>query len=218
MAAEQTADKQVRQAAATATAQPEPDTRERIVRAALRVIGEGGIEAVSNRRLAKEAGVALGSLTYHFPSQTELLRESLLLYASEEVERLEEIATSLEAGEPSVQQVVEEVARIAGETAIGPEQLAVYELYLQAARDDALREAAQRCFAAYDDVAIAALKALGLPSSPAHARVVVALITGASLRMIGSGERDDEGLLLGLATLAQGAGAGDVKAPATEAQ
>src|ERR1044072_3485734 len=63
---------------------PTTDTRARILHATLRVIAAGGIGAVSNRRVATEAGVALGSLTYHFPSQTALLRDSLLLYADEE--------------------------------------------------------------------------------------------------------------------------------------
>lgn len=180
-------------------------TRERILRAALRLIGRHGVEAVSNRLLAKEAGVALGSLTYHFPSQGELLRESLLLYVSEEVDRLEAIAVAIEAGEPTLEQVVVEVARISGETVFAPEELAVLELHLQAARDPQLQEASRRCFEAFDGVAMAALAALGLPSTPEHARVVVALITGTSVRTIGSGERDEQALILGLTTLARGA-------------
>jgi DNA-binding transcriptional regulator YbjK len=180
-------------------------TRERILRAALRVIGESGVDAVSNRRLAKDAGVALGSLTYHFPSQTELLRESMLLYVSEQVARLTEIADSIRAGEPTVEQVATEVERIAASSAYGPEQIAELELHLQAARDPELQEASRRCFEAYDEVAIAALQTLGFPATAVHARVVVALINGVSLRFLGTGVRDDSGLALGLMTLARGA-------------
>lgn len=180
-------------------------TRERILRAALRVIGESGVDAVSNRRLAREAGVALGSLTYHFPSQTELLRESMLLYVSEQVARLTEIADSIRAGEPTVEQVAIEVERIASSSVYGPEQIAELELHLQAARDPELQEASRRCFEAYDGVAIAALQTLGFPATAVHARVVVALINGVSLRFLGTGVRDDSGLALGLMTLARGA-------------
>lgn len=182
-------------------------TRARILRATLRVIGEHGVEAVSNRRLAKEAGVALGSLTYHFPSQTELLRESLLLYVAEEVARLNEIAEQMRAGDPTVEQVAQEVERIASESVYGPEQIAELELHLQAARDPALQEASRRCFAAYDQVAVAALEALGFPATEVHARILVALISGTSLRFLGTGERDDSGLALGLMTLARGVAA-----------
>lgn len=180
--------------------------RERILEAALRMIGRDGIAAVSNRRLASEAGVALGSLTYHFPSQTELLRESLLLYTNREIDRLNAIAEEIKAGDPSLQEVLAKVVEVAEATENGPEQIAVHELHLQAGRDPALREASKRCFAAYDGIAIAALTALGLPSTAAHARVVVALIGGSELRAIGSGESDRQALALGLALLARGAG------------
>lgn len=189
------------------------ETREKILRAALKIIGSEGIGAVSNRRLAAEAGVALGSLTYHFPAQSDLLRESLLLDMNEEVERLEALTMQIKSGSPSLEEVLTSVVQIASDsmaasgTARWAEQLAVYELHLQAARDPQLHEASKRCFEAFDGVATAALEALGLPSSPEHARVVVALITGTQLRAIGSGEDDQAALGLGLALLARGAGA-----------
>lgn len=181
--------------------------REKILRAALRVIGEDGVQAVSNRRLAKEAGVALGSLTYHFPSQTELLRESLLLYMNHEIERLNAVSEAIKAGSPTLEEVLQQVVQVAVENVNGPEQLAVHELHLQAGRDPELRDASKRCFEAYDGLAIAALEALGMPSTPAHARVVVALISGASLRAIGTAETDEQALGLGLAILARGVSA-----------
>jgi AcrR family transcriptional regulator len=188
-------------------------TRERILRAALKLIGSDGIGAVSNRRLAAEAEVSLGTLTYHFPSQNELLKESLLLDMSEEVERLTRIAEAIKNDEPSLEQVLEQTVQIASESmpsqgnARWAEQLAVYELHLQAARDPELHDASRRCFEAFDAVAVAALEALGLPSSPEHARVVVALITGVQLRAIGTGEHDEAGLALALTLLAKGASA-----------
>lgn len=187
-------------------------TREKILRAALRVIGSEGVGAVSNRRLASEAGVALGSLTYHFPSQNDLLRESLLLDMREEVERLNALTATIRDANPSLEQVLSNIAEIASESFASPgnarwaEQLAVYELHLQAARDPELHDASRRCFEAFDGVATAALEALGLPSTPEHARVVVALITGVQLRGIGTGEHDEAGLMLALTLLAAGAG------------
>ncbi|MBI5311180.1 MAG: TetR family transcriptional regulator [Actinobacteria bacterium] len=179
------------------------DTRDRILRATLRVIGEHGVEAVSNRRLAKEAGVALGSLTYHFPSQTELLRESLLLYVNDEVARLNEIAAVLRESQPNVETVAAEVERLAsGE--LGPEAVAELELHLQASRDPALQEASARCFAAYDDVAAAALQALGIPDAESNARIVVALISGMAIRRLGTGQTDATGLATALVTLFRG--------------
>jgi AcrR family transcriptional regulator len=181
------------------------DTREQILRAALRVIGEHGVSAVSNRRIAKEAGVALGSLTYHFPSQTELLRESLLLYASDEARRLSELAAALRASDVPIEVAAAEVERIATAMQFGTEQIAELELHLQAARDPELQEASRRCFDAYDGVATAALQMLGIPQPERHARTVVALISGMALRRLGTGEQDSRGLGDALVTLSRGA-------------
>lgn len=180
-------------------------TRERILRATLRVIGEQGIGAVSNRLLASEAGVALGSLTYHFPSQTELLRESLMLYVNEEVVRLNAIADALRAADVTVEQVAVEIERNVNESILGPEAVAEFELHLQAARDPELQEASRRCFAAYDEVAIAALESLGVPDAERHARTVVAFLSGLAVRRLGTGDDDASGTADALLAFIHGA-------------
>jgi AcrR family transcriptional regulator len=197
--------------AATETARQDgreaPDTRERILRATLDLIGREGIGAVSNRRLAEVAGVALGSLTYHFPSQEELLRESLLLYVGEEVVRLEAIAADLRARRPrpSPEEVAAEVQQIAADSSDRPEQVAELELHLRASRDVALQDASRRCFAAYEGVAAAALEAFGVPDASRHARAVVALMTGMGVQRLGSGAHDASGVADALLTIVRGA-------------
>lgn len=180
-----------------------PDTRERILRATIELIGGEGVPAVTNRRVAAEAGVALGSLTYHFPSQVDLLRESMLLFVGEEVARLEEIAAELRRGKPSVQEVADEVERIAEESSNRIQQLAEFELHLQAARDPALREASLRCFEAYEGVAAAALEMFDVPDPGRHARTIVALMYGLGLRRLAAGE-DAAGVAESLLTIVRG--------------
>jgi DNA-binding transcriptional regulator YbjK len=184
-----------------------PDTRERILRAALELIGREGISAVSNRRIAAAAGVSLGSLTYHYPSQVDLLRDSLLLFVGEEVARLEGIAADLRARRPrpSTEEVAAEIQRIASQSVERPEQVAELELHLCASRDSALRDASRRCFAAYEGVAAAALEAFGVPDAQRHARAVVALMTGMGLQRLGSGVHDASGLADALLTVVRGA-------------
>ncbi len=183
------------------------DTREHILRVAFELIGAEGIGAISNRRLAMAAGVSLGSLTYHFPSQEELLRECLLLYVEEEVDRLEEIANGLRSRRPppSRGEVGAEVQRIASESIASPEHVAELELHLRASREPALQDASRRCFAAYEGLAAAALEALGVPGADRHARVVVAVITGIGVRQLGAGRDDAEGLADALRTIVTGA-------------
>jgi DNA-binding transcriptional regulator YbjK len=187
-----------------ATAAP-PDTRERILRATIELIGREGVSAVTNRRVAGAAGVALGSLTYHFPSQVDLLRESLLLFVGEEVARLETIAADLRRRRPGLEQVAAEVERIVQESDNRIQQLAEAELHLQAARDPALQEASLRCFEAYEAVAVAALETLEVPDAERHARAVIALMYGMSLRRLGSGSESAFGIADGLLMIVRGA-------------
>lgn len=193
--------------ALTSTA-PLSDTRARILHATLRVIAAGGIAAVSNRRVAAEAGVALGSLTYHFPSQTDLLRGSLLLYAAEEVARLEALAAELRASggaEPSAEQAAAVVEQVVARGSGRPEEIAELELHLHASRDPALHDASRRCFGAYEDFAAAALEALGVPEPQRHARTVVALMCGLGVRRLGTGEHHAAGTAEALLTVVRGA-------------
>jgi DNA-binding transcriptional regulator YbjK len=189
---------------------PTSDTRARILHATLRVIAVGGIGAVSNRRVAAEAGVALGSLTYHFRSQTDLLRDSLLLYAEEEVARLEALAAELRtgtdaAGGPSAEQAAAVVEQVAARDAGRPEEIAELELHLHASRDPELHDASRRCFAAYEEFAAAALAALGVPEPARHARTVVALLCGLGVRRLGTGEHHAAGTADALLTVVRGA-------------
>lgn len=183
-----------------------PDTRERILRATIELIGREGIGAVTNRRVATAAGVALGSLTYHFDSQVDLLRESLLLFVGEEVARQEEIAAELRRRRPSIEQVATEVERLVEESGRQIQQLAEIELHLQAARDPELQEASRRCFDAYEKVAAAALENFDVPEPARHARSIVALMYGMGLRRLGTGSADASGVADGLLTLVRGVG------------
>jgi AcrR family transcriptional regulator len=179
-------------------------TRERILRATLDLIAAEGVAAVTNRRVAAAASVSLGSLTYHFASQTDLLRESLLLYVDEETARRELVARELEREGVSLERVAETVEQLAGAASEIPRQIAELELHLQAARDPELREASQRCFAAHERIAVAALTALGIDDGDRHATTVVALITGLAVRRLAGGGEDASGTADALITLVRG--------------
>lgn len=181
------------------------DTRERILRATIELIAEEGIGAVTNRRVAATAGVALGSLTYHFPSQVDLLRESLLLFVGEEVTRQEAIAADLRRRRTSVEEVAAEVQRVVQETGNRVQQLAELELHLQAARDPELQDASRRCFEAYEGVAAAGLELLEVPDAERHAGTIVAMLYGMSLRRLGTGNEDTSGIAAALLTVIRGA-------------
>jgi DNA-binding transcriptional regulator YbjK len=63
-----------------------------IVAAAVQVVASEGVAAVTHRRLAAEAGVALSSTTWHFATKTDILMAALRWTAAHEVARIAEIA------------------------------------------------------------------------------------------------------------------------------
>ena len=63
-----------------------------IVAATVQVVASEGVAAVTHRRLAAEAGVALSSTTWHFAKKTDILMAALRWTAAHEVARIAEIA------------------------------------------------------------------------------------------------------------------------------
>lgn len=164
--------------------------RERIITAALELIGSEGVGGVTNRKIAARAGISLGSITYHFASQRELLTESLLHFVRTETERLAGIARTWQDSEPSLEQAARIVEIVAAQTIEDTEQtaaLAPYELYIHAGRDIEVRAAAAESFAAYDALAVTVLRALGVADPDELAPSVVALVLGTQLRRLATG-------------------------------
>ncbi|QMV42445.1 TetR/AcrR family transcriptional regulator [Cohnella cholangitidis] len=64
------------------------DRKEKIAEAAWRIIRRDGLDHVSVRRVAEEAGVSLGSLRHYFDSQDELIAFSMRLLSSRVNERI----------------------------------------------------------------------------------------------------------------------------------
>lgn len=61
----------------------DPDRRQRIVTAAVQIVRDGGIGALTARAAAAEAEVPLGSVGYHFGSVRELLADACTLVLQE---------------------------------------------------------------------------------------------------------------------------------------
>lgn len=55
----------------------DPGRRDRIVEATIRVVSEVGVEGVTHRRVAAEAGVPVGSTTYYFATLDDLIMAAL---------------------------------------------------------------------------------------------------------------------------------------------
>ena len=76
----------------------DPTRRQRITLAAIAVVAEGGVAAVTHRAVAATAGVPLGSTTYHFATLDDLLAAALRTAAEHNVAKLREWERSLAPG------------------------------------------------------------------------------------------------------------------------
>jgi DNA-binding transcriptional regulator YbjK len=154
------------------------DRRYEILEAALRLIGDGGPDAVTFRRVAAGAKAHLSSLTYYFSSREELIRETFRLYLSEATRFLSDLES--EKRPYSTAGVVEFILEVARrEFADDPAMVQVeYELILFAAREPELA----REFNTYErwmEARLAAsLEALGASRPFDAARTIIDLVRG----------------------------------------
>jgi DNA-binding transcriptional regulator YbjK len=157
-----------------------PARREHILRATLELIGERGPDAVTHRAVAERAGLPLSATTYWFDSKEELLQETLLLAAREEVERLERLVLDLAPRELDVSDWARAVsAELAADLESDPiRHVAFTELVLEGTRRPWLAEEVARWHAAHLRLAELGLRATGAPDPRADAPLLVATITG----------------------------------------
>ncbi|MFE5009236.1 TetR/AcrR family transcriptional regulator [Streptomyces sp. NPDC056696] len=153
----------------------DPERRQRIIDAAIRVVGEKGIAGLSHRSVAAEADVPLGSTTYHFKTLDELL-VAALRQANEGFAKA--LAGSAVFEAPRAR-LASGLAAVLGEWLAG-ERTGVeleYELYLAALRRPALRPVAAQWG---EGVA----EELARHTDPVTARALVALMDGICLQVL----------------------------------
>ena len=150
------------------------------MRAALALIGEKGLDAVTHRAVAERAGVPLSATTYWFASKDAILQDALLMAAREEVDRLERVVLELAGEELDVSRWADAVAaELAAEIEDDPTRhVAFTELTLEGTRRPWLREEVARWEETFLRLAELGLRATGSPEPVTDARIVVAAITG----------------------------------------
>ncbi|MFI7411519.1 TetR/AcrR family transcriptional regulator [Streptomyces sp. NPDC049627] len=161
----------------------DPERRQRIIDAAIRVVGEKGIGGLSHRTVAAEADVPLGSTTYHFKTLDDLL-VAALRQANEGFAKVIASRGGLEDPEADL---AAELAGWMGEWLAG-ERTGVeleYELYLAALRRPALRPVAAEWVRDLAD-------RLSRRTDAVTARALVALMDGICLQVLLAGGTYDE--------------------------
>lgn len=161
----------------------DPERRQRIIDAAIRVVGAKGIAGLSHRTVAAEADVPLGSTTYHFKTLDDLMVAAL----RQANEGFAKTVAARDALRDPGTDLAAELAALGGAWFAGDRTgLEVeYELYLAALRRPALRPVADEWARAFADC-------LAQHTDPVTARALVAMVDGICLQVLLTGAPYDE--------------------------
>jgi DNA-binding transcriptional regulator YbjK len=154
--------------------------RDALLRAAVALLAEGGVRAVTHRAVASRARVPLAATTYYFESIRHLTEEALRLHVTERVNELQGLVEGAASGSRSADQVAERFA----EALLARDRdatIAQFEVYLEAARNPALQRAVAESLDAFEKLAYLALSALGARRPAEAAAAFVAVINGFAL-------------------------------------
>ncbi|MCB5907267.1 TetR/AcrR family transcriptional regulator [Streptomyces pinistramenti] len=158
----------------------DPDRRQRLIDAAIGVVGERGIAGLSHRAVATAADVPLGSTTYHFATLDELLVAALRQVNGGWMADFARWADGIDPAVP----LADEVTRLIEESLAGDRSRVEleYELYLAALRREAVRPIAAECLE--EMVRLLARRTGDVPA----ARAVVAFVDGLMLQHLLTGQ------------------------------
>ena len=168
--------------------------REVIVRATIELIAEGGPKAVTHRAVSARAGLPPASAGYYFKTVDDLIDAALRHYTRQRMRDLTELFDEAVDGVVDPFEVGERIATalVRGATR---DSLCQYEVYLEAARNPALRDAVDSTMAGFEQVAAERLSATRDPlAAPGRQgvrrrrrRVRAAPAGGAAARVRGPG-------------------------------
>ncbi|WP_051470886.1 TetR/AcrR family transcriptional regulator [Patulibacter minatonensis] len=161
------------------------DIRAAIVLAAIQVVGEQGIAALTHRAVAERAGVSLSSTTYHYASKAAIVEAALRFLAEAEQQVAADAVAAMRAAAeggspPTPAALVEHLSRAT--TDHGPVIMrAGYELQLQATVDDRLRPIVRDWLDVVAGHVAEALELLGSPDPRRDAHLLAVATDGLRL-------------------------------------
>ncbi len=171
-------------------------TRESIIAATVHITAREGVAAVSHRRVAAEADVALSSTTWHFATKADILEAALRWTADREVERIGAIADRLAGTDFDRSAWAEELGDWLLEQVTGEREIAValYRLQVELLGSPSAlevhREWGERLLAVGERV----LEHSPTATPDLDVRLIVAALDGLRMGVLNSGEQDPEWL------------------------
>jgi len=160
-------------------------SRRALLEATLRVIARGGVEAVTHRRVAAEAGVSHGATTYHFASREDLILQAFRHYIRLITAHLDAAWDALDDVEGGVAAVVAFLVDFTRREFSDPELVhAEYELIVYAARNEALAREYRAWQRSLVGGLAPVLEACGASRPAEAARIVVAVCRAYELEQL----------------------------------
>jgi DNA-binding transcriptional regulator YbjK len=176
----------------TAAIERKISERERpLMEATLRIIGRTGLDGVTHRAVATEAGMSVGAVTHHFETRDVLVDAALRFALTCEMNRLRALALSLQSkafdAEAWVEALVNWYSRELKTEA--ETHIACYEALLAAARGARHRPVVIEWFATWRQSAELALRAAGSSDPRRHADLFVSALIGILLQQLAAPRR-----------------------------
>jgi DNA-binding transcriptional regulator YbjK len=171
-------------------------TREAIVAATVRIVAREGVAAVTHRRVAAEAGVALSSTTWHFATKADILEVALHWTARREVDRIGSIADRLGDTDFDASAWAEELADWLLEQLTVEREIAValYRLQVELLGSSGALSLHREWGRGLRAVGERVLEGSSTTTPDLDIRLVVATLDGLRMSVLNSGEQDIEWL------------------------
>lgn len=175
--------------------------RDALLDAAITLLEQGGFAAVSHRAVAARAGLPLAATTYYFRSRDDLVRQAFdRLIDHELAVRTDQLAAQAERladTTPAAIAAALVAVLLPHDDAERVRELALWELYLQAAREPGLRELARSWTDGCRAMTASLLRSTGYPHQAEDASLVLATVEGLIIETLVEGRPDDVQLLAG---------------------
>lgn len=169
--------------------------RKLIINATIEILLRDGFAAVSHRAVAQHAHLPLSATTYYFDSLEDLLAQAVTELADTWLgaarTAVVALPESIEAGADLAHALVS-VAVPSTDEAGHDSLVTFYDRYLEAARHPRLRPLVVRYDEHLDDLIADVLRRGGLDHSRSTARLVLAVVDGATVRALAEGSPLDD--------------------------
>jgi AcrR family transcriptional regulator len=154
------------------------ERRQAIASALWRIVGANGMEAVSLRHVAAEAGVSMGMVQHYFSSKDEMLLFALESLSARVAARL---ANGVPAGSP-IRTMLLQMLPLDDERRA--EAHVVVAFIARAAVEPAIAEAMRRVAGPFQEYIAAEISRAGVPGAWEHAAALLAVLDGLTVHIM----------------------------------